>query len=113
MKRRILSTTDRVRIFQAHGGRCCICGGEIGIKAWFVEHIKPLWLGGPDEEANMGPAHVRPCAVFKTKQEARVRAKTYRQRARHLGIKRRKGRPMPGTIASGWRKKFDGTVERR
>lgn len=40
-------------------------------------------------------------------------AKGLRQRDRNQGIKRRKGPPMMGSRESGWRKKMDGTVERR
>jgi HNH endonuclease len=39
-------------------------------------------------------------------------AKTKRIQAKQAG-KQRKGRPMPGTKASGWRKRMDGRVERR
>ena len=39
--------------------------------------------------------------------------KAKRLRERGEGIKRRKGRPMPGSKASGLRKRMDGTVERR
>jgi 5-methylcytosine-specific restriction endonuclease McrA len=82
------------------------------MKRWIGEHIVPLWLGGADDESNLGPAH-EDCARKKTRAEAGVRKKVYRMRAKYLGVKRRQRRPMPGTIASGWRKRFDGTVERR
>lgn len=71
---------------------------ERGAK-WIVEHIKPLWLGGADTPANMGPAHER-CAIEKTVGEAPVKAKGDRIRARHLGIKKPR-RTIPG-------KKFNG-----
>ncbi len=111
MKRKPLSRLARVRIFDSTGGACCICSLLISDKRWIVEHRKPLWLGGADAETNMAPAHER-CAIEKTTSEAPVKAKTDRQRAAHLGIRRRQGRPMPGTRASGIRKRMDGTVER-
>ncbi len=39
-------------------------------------------------------------------------AKTYRIIEKQAGVKKRKGRPLPGTKASGMRKRMDGTVER-
>ena len=39
-------------------------------------------------------------------------AKTNRIIAKQAGVKKRKGRPLPGTKASGLRKRMDGTVER-
>lgn len=113
MKRKRLSRLQRTRVFDTHAGICCICGGSIGSKPWIVEHIVALEFGGADDESNMGPAHVEPCARTKTSAEWRRKTKADRQRAFHLGVKRRKTRPMPGTVASGIRKRFDGTVERR
>jgi 5-methylcytosine-specific restriction enzyme A len=40
-------------------------------------------------------------------------AKAKRQQRAHLGAKARKSRPIPGSRASGLRKRMDGTVERR
>lgn len=54
-----------------------------------------------------------PCHRFKTtKHDIPAAAKTVRQRDKDNGIRRR-GRPMAGSKASGWKKRFDGTVERR
>jgi hypothetical protein len=101
--RRYLTRRTRTRIFDAAESICCICKcyihAERGEK-WIVEHIKPLWLGGEDEDSNMAPAHMR-CAIEKTSAEATVKAKNDRVRAKHLGIKK-SGRTIPG-------RKFDGT----
>jgi 5-methylcytosine-specific restriction endonuclease McrA len=103
MSRRYLTRRARTRIFDAANGECCICKlyihAERGDK-WIVEHVKPLWLGGADDDSNMRPAHYR-CAIEKTTAEAPVKAKNDRIRARHLGI--RKSRK---TIAG---RRFDGT----
>lgn len=40
-------------------------------------------------------------------------AKLKRQRDKHNGIRTRKGAPIPGSKASGWKRKLDGTTERR
>lgn len=56
-----------------------------------------------------------PCHRVKTfHHDIPVAAKTLRQQDRARGIKSKpKGRPMPGSKASGLKKRFDGTVERR
>lgn len=53
------------------------------------------------------------CHQFKTaKIDIPKAAKTVRQQDKHNGIKKSKGRPLPGTRASGIRRRMDGTVER-
>lgn len=112
MTRRRLSNTARVALFQAHDGRCHICGGKIAAgEAWEVEHVIPLAQGGDDDEANMRPAHAK-CHKAKTAKDAADTARAKRREARHIGAHRAK-RPMPGSRASGLRKRMDGTVERR
>ncbi len=114
MTRKRMTASLRLRVFDNASGRCHLCGNAIDTRKdrWDVDHDKPLWLGGQDAESNMRPVHAR-CHVSKTASEAPVRAKSTRVRAKHLGIRMRKGRPMPGTKASGLRKRMDGTVERR
>jgi len=108
MKRRSLSRVMRTRIYDSSNGECCICGlyihAERGDK-WIVEHVKPLWLGGADDETNMRPAH-QSCAVQKTSAEAPVKAKSDRVRAKHLGI--RKPSRMPGSRDSKSKRTLDG-----
>jgi 5-methylcytosine-specific restriction enzyme A len=102
-KRKPLTRLQRVKLFDDHKGTCCICHFKINAAfgdVWIVEHIKPLWLGGEDNERNMGPAHEK-CARDKTSAEAPVKAKSDRVRANYLGIKK------PRSIRS-W-KKFDGS----
>lgn len=54
------------------------------------------------------------CHAFKTfKRDIPMHAKVKRQSDKHNGINEAKGRPMPGTKASGLRKKLNGSVERR
>lgn len=93
----------RTRIFDRDDGKCCLCGTNIDVpkQKWILEHIKPLWLGGADDESNMAPAHYS-CAIEKTRAEAPVKAKSDRVRANHLGIRK------PRTIRR-WRK-FNGDV---
>ena len=54
------------------------------------------------------------CHRWKTSHyDVPVLAKGKRVSDGYLGIKRQAGRPIPGSKASGIRKKMDGTVERR
>jgi 5-methylcytosine-specific restriction protein A len=103
-KRKPLTRLQRVKLFDDHKGTCCLCHTKINAHLgdkWIVEHVKPLWLGGDDDERNMGPAHEK-CGREKTSAEAPVKAKSDRVRANHLGVKK------PRTITR-WRK-FDGTI---
>jgi len=90
----------RLRINDRSHGCCAKCDhkiapGEIRV----IDHIKPIWLGGENRESNM-QLLCEACHDFKTKREATERAKIYRVRTKHLGIKK------PRTIRA-WRK-FDG-----
>jgi 5-methylcytosine-specific restriction protein A len=110
MTRRHISKAARARLYEAAGGLCCLCGFAIPAGAsWIREHVLPLHLDGLDDETNWAPAHVA-CAATKTKREAQMRGKVRRLRA---GGRKRKGRPLAGTVASGLRKRMNGTVERR
>jgi 5-methylcytosine-specific restriction endonuclease McrA len=92
-KRRSISKLMRVRIFDKALGLCHLCGLRIGAtegEKWHVEHLKPLWEGGKDDESNMAPAHIN-CHATKSKGEAPAKAKTDRQRDKHLGATRPAG----------------------
>ena len=111
------STRDRRECVKRHayerGGRtymlCHICHGEfdLAISSWEAEHPTMFALGGAD----VWPVHWR-CHKVKTAADLTALAKGKRARERNLGIKR-SARPMQGSKASGWRKKMDGSVERR
>ncbi len=101
VKRKRLTALQRIRIYDAASGVCCLCKEPIAPKKWIIEHLVPLWLGGADDDSNMAVAHYD-CAIAKTSSEAPVKARGDRQRAKHLGIKK------PRTITT-WRK-FNGTI---
>lgn len=104
-------TSCKLRIIDKQEGRCT-CGAlfDVKTKAQF-DHISPLWLGGENREANL-QALCRPCHTKKTATEATVRGKVNRLRSAKVEPKK-KGRPMMGSKASGWKRKMDGTLERR
>ncbi len=110
--RRSLSRLARIRVFDAAGGVCHLCGQKIHVgERWDVEHVRALSLGGADDESNMRPAHYA-CHKIKSAEEAPRKAKADRQRAAHLGIRKPSSRPIPGSRASGIRKRMSGEVER-
>lgn len=112
-KRKPMTEARRLRIFLAHDGICVRCRQKIdGIReAWTVEHDIPLGLAGKDEDANCGPSHER-CRREKDREDIPRIAKAKRQQAKYLGA-RKSGRPMPGSRRSQWKRKMDGTTERR
>ena len=99
--RKRLTANQRVKMFDAHGGKCVICGCKIHVgDPWIDEHINPLEISADDSLANRGPAHVD-CAKKKTKADVKLIAKVKRMRAKHLGVKKRR-KTIPG-------RKFNGT----
>ena len=106
MTRRSLSTTARVRIFNAAGGRCHICEQRIQVgQPWEVEHRIPLALGGADDESNMRPAHTA-CHAPKTVADLGDIARAKRREAAHLGAKKPSTfRKPPLGYGYDWRKR--------
>lgn len=107
----------RLRVLKRFGS-CCdvdggcgrpICPGD----AWSCDHIRAIVNGGANRESNLHPLCAW-CNPPKTAADVAEKSRTYRQQLRHVGIKLKPaGRPLMGTVASGWRKRMDGTVERR
>ena len=61
-----------LRILRRHNHRCHISGREITDGTpWEAEHIKPLWAGGENREANYAPALVDPHSVMTDPEQAR------------------------------------------
>ncbi len=103
-RRRSMTTTRRLRIFEAHGGRCCLCGRKIdGVREpWTIEHIRALGLGGADEDSNCAPAH-EDCRRQKDKADVAAISKAKRRKAKHLGIKRKsRGLQKPAGVEFDW-----------
>lgn len=102
----------RVRVFDRNGGVCHLSGRRIRAgEAWDCDHIVALANGGLHRESNLAPALKAPHRE-KTKADVAEKSRVYRVRAKHLGLAP-KSRPMPGSKASGLRKRMNGTVERR
>lgn len=102
----------RVRVFLKFEGLCQECGTRIIGKRWICDHRIAIINGGENRERNLGPIH-EACDKSKTAEDVAEKSKVYRKVAKNIGVKLRKGPPMPGSVASGIRKRMDGTVERR
>ena len=111
--RRSMTPTRALKAWELHGGVCVTCGIKIdGTKErWFVEHIRALELGGADDDSNIGPAHFIRCKAEKDADDHHMAARAKRRKRLQLGIKSH-ARPIPGSRASGVRKRMDGTVEK-
>lgn len=103
----------RLRVFEAHGGVCHISGRRIQAgEPWDCDHIVALVNGGMHRETNLAPA-LRDKHREKTALDVREKSIVRRKQMKSLGIAPKKGRPMPGSKASGFRKRMNGEVERR
>jgi hypothetical protein len=92
---------------------CESCGVELNARTGVVyEHVTPDGLGGEPTLENCS-VRCRTCADIKSFTEDNPRmAKADRVFKRNYGLKK-SSRPMPGSKKSGWKRKLDGTVERR
>ena len=103
----------QLRVWARCNGTCYLT--KIKIRpgmAYQIDHIIALCNGGSHRESNLAivlsEAHKR-----KTADDVRLRAKIDRIRKKHAGIETRKGPAMPGTRASGIKRKINGQVEWR
>ena len=107
--RKRLTDRQRLQMFLAAGGICCICGHKIdGVREAWDEHETALWADGSNEMWNRAPAHEK-CARAKSGKEATARARGRKFAEHHLGAKR-SSRPMPCGKRSRWKKKLSGEV---
>lgn len=106
-KRGSMSPMRRLRIFEAHGGKCCLCAGKIdGVRQkWTIEHLIALGLGGADDDGNCAPAHEH-CRRGKDKLDVAAIAKAKRIKAKHLGI----AKPKSSLSHPRFKRCMDGTV---
>jgi len=98
-----------LRVFERAGGKCASCTRKIGpADTWQCDHVVALINGGRNAEGNL-QVLCGWCHHFKTAEDVATKSKTARVRAKHLGI-RGKGRPMPGSRASKFKRHMDGRV---
>lgn len=87
-KRRPMTPTRRLKIWEEHKGICVLCDTQIdGVRdQWTIEHLVCLGLGGADEDKNCGPAH-ETCRREKDKIDVAAIARAKRVKQKHIGIK--------------------------
>lgn len=103
----------RLRVFEREGGVCHLSGRRIQAgEPWDCDHIVALVNGGEHRETNLAPA-LRDKHREKTALDVAEKSTVRRKKMKSLGIAPKKGRPMPGSKASGFRIKMNGEVVRR
>lgn len=99
--------------YERSGGHCESCTAPLSPGHIHYDHVIPDGLGGEPVLDNCA-CICSACHGRKTaKQDVPRIAKAKRQRADHIGAKSKTRRPMPGSRASGWKRRMDGTTERR
>jgi len=74
----------RIRVFEAHGGRCYICGRPIRAgEYWQADHVIALINGGKNAESNLKPA-CRNCCYAKTAEDQAEKSDVADKRKKHL-----------------------------
>lgn len=96
---------------------CAVCAQYIDPirDAWRADHIIRHAEGGEDTPENLQPICLA-CDTGpdgKAAHDTREIAKGKRVAEKHFGIREKRGRPMPGSRASDWKRLMDGTVVRR
>ena len=115
MTRKSISTRERLRLFNLHGGICHLCGGKIdgAREAWDINHEIPLELGGADDDENRKPAHRKCHQDHTAKTDIPNIARAKRREAKHFGAKAPPRHIIPGSKASPWKRKLNGQTVRR
>lgn len=99
----------RVRVFERHDGRCASCTRLITAgDPWQADHLKALINGGEHRESNL-QLLCGWCHKEKTAEDVAEKSAVYQLKARHLGVKK-SSRPLPGSRASAFKRRMDGTV---
>lgn len=110
--RREFPTKVRLKAFARSGGFCETCRARLWVGHIHYDHVIPDALGGEPTYENCAVL-CDGCHAEKTRTEDVPRiAKAKRQQAAHLGAKQ-STKPLPGSKASGWRRRMNGTWEKR
>lgn len=102
-ERKRLTKKQWTELFLKQGGRCPNCTQNLVVKGAneidiIDEHVKPLSMHGSNDLSNR-QLWCKKCSTVKTSEEAPIRAKSNRIRAKHIGAPKEK---------SSWRSKPDG-----
>lgn len=106
------SKATKIAAFQRAKGRCeCGCGVKIITGEVEYDHRIEVALGGDNSLENCRVMRAK-CHRSKTSERAAPVAKAKRISERNMGL-RKTSRPFAGNRNSQWKKKMDGSVERR
>ncbi len=109
--RREFSAKVKVAAYERSQGRCEGCGSVLHVGRFAYDHQIPDGLGGEPTLENC-MVLCTSCHGAKTAGADVPRIATMkRQKAKHLGAKTT-SRPIPGSKASGIRRRMNGKVER-
>jgi len=123
--RREFSAKTKTAAWERAGGQCeglviterswpvlVRCTAPVDIGCFVYEHLNPAWMSDDASLENCAVYCLR-CAKVKTKLDVKNIAKAKRIIAKRTKTKKPRGRPLPGTKRSGWKKSVGGKVERR
>jgi 5-methylcytosine-specific restriction endonuclease McrA len=103
---------QRKEINARAAGCCEDCKAKLKVGEGEYDHIIAQGYGGENTVEN-GQLLCRVCHKAKTGKDKGITERVKRIRDRHNGVMPKKSRPMPGSKASGLKKRMDGTVERQ
>ena len=111
-----LTDHQRAQIFLDREGKCHVCERKLRSgDRWQLDHIIALEVGGTDAPDNLAPC-CDWCHKGKTAEDHKKAAKGRAISVAHIippSQRQKKGRPIPGSKRSGFKKKMNGEVVRR
>ena len=113
MTRSEFSKSVRRQAFERAKGRCESCTAPLFPGRYRYNHILPDALGGKPVLDNCEVLCLSCDAPVTYEQDIPRIAKADRARAKIMDGQKRKSRPIPGSKDSPFRKRMNGTVERR
>jgi hypothetical protein len=102
------SKPTKLKAFQRSGGKCEKCTAKLSTGNIEYHHNRECTMGGTAELGNC-VVLCATCHDVITGSRAAVIAKSTRQRAKHLGI-RKTSKAFPFGKQSRWKKKFSGEI---
>lgn len=115
--RREFSTRTRRAAWERCNGYCEFvrggvrCNAPVDLGCFIYDHIDPDWFSKDNELDNCQVICI-PCNREKTGRDQANIAKSKRIIDKRIKARSARGRALPGTRASGLRKRMSGTVER-
>jgi 5-methylcytosine-specific restriction protein A len=114
--RHYLTDQQRAHLFLDKGGICHKCRRKLRPgDTWVAEHLNALSTGGDNKWGNWDVT-CSWCLPKKNADDAKKAAKIRAVATAHVvpvSQRQKRGKPLPGTKRSGWKRKMDGTWERR